>query len=242
MADNTNQENQTETTTSADEVKTKPGDSRVATFVLMGVVVVMAIATVGYIAVNAINVTNAQGSTQTTEAPSEDNPVVARVEGREFRAEDIQDFMATLPAQVQQIPLQFIYPSLINQFANLQLATDEAYRQGLDTDEEVVAIMQRRQDEIVRDVLLERVVEERVTEEAIEDAYNEFLLSNASEPEVKARHILVDTVEEAEAVIVALDGGADFAELAEEKSTGPSSVNGGDLGFFTRDRMVPPFA
>ena len=56
-----------------------------------------------------------------------------------------------------------------------------------------------------------------------------------------ARHILVETEDEAKALIVALDGGADFAELAKEKSTGPSGPNGGELGWFGLGMMVAPF-
>ena len=231
------------TSDSATQTYAAAGGSRLPTFILMAVVVVMAVSTIGYIAVNAVNMSNAQDSTQTGAASSvEENPVVARIDDREFRLEDIQGFLASLPPQVQQIPMQFIYPSLINQFANLQLATEEAYRQGLDSDPEVLEIMKARQDEVVREVLLERYVDQVVTEQAVDDAYNEFLLSNPVEAEVKARHILVETAEEATAIIAELDGGADFATLAEERSTGPSSAQGGDLGYFTRERMVKPFA
>jgi len=59
--------------------------------------------------------------------------------------------------------------------------------------------------------------------------------------EVRASHILVNTTEEAEAIIARLDSGDDFSELAKEKSVGPTGPNGGDLGFFTRGRMVPEF-
>jgi peptidyl-prolyl cis-trans isomerase C len=60
--------------------------------------------------------------------------------------------------------------------------------------------------------------------------------------EFKARHILVETQGEATALIAELDGGADFAELAQENSTGPSGPSGGDLGWFPPDRMVPEFS
>ena len=241
--DKTTDNNAENTVDSAPQTDVAAGGSRLPTFILMAVVVLMAVSTIGYIAVNAVNMSNAQDSTQSGATNTgEENPVVARIDDREYRLEDIQGFLASLPPQVQQIPMQFIYPSLINQFANLQLATEEAYRQGLDSDPEVLEIMKARQDEVVRDVLLERYVDEVVTEEAIDDAYNEFLLSNPVEAEVKARHILVETAEEATAIIAELDNGADFAALAEERSTGPSSAQGGDLGYFTRERMVKPFA
>ena len=60
--------------------------------------------------------------------------------------------------------------------------------------------------------------------------------------EYKARHILLANEADAQAVVTALDEGADFAELAKEKSTGPSGPQGGDLGWFSPDNMVPPFA
>jgi len=60
--------------------------------------------------------------------------------------------------------------------------------------------------------------------------------------QLKARHILVETEEAAKEVIVALDGGADFAELAKERSTGPSGPNGGELPPFTAGEMVPEFS
>ena len=239
MADQT-QENKTTETNATTETAAPAKSSRLPTFLLMGAVAIMAASTVGYIAINAPNAQEA--GDEAAAQPLEENPVVAKIDGTEYRAEKLQAFVDTLPPQVRQVPLQFIYPSLIQQFANLQLATEEAYRQGLDSDAEVQKAMQLQQDRIVREVLLDRLVAEAVTDEAIDSAYNEFLLSNNAETEVKARHILVETEDEAEAIITELDGGADFAALASEHSTGPSSSQGGDLGYFTRDRMVKPFA
>ena len=63
-----------------------------------------------------------------------------------------------------------------------------------------------------------------------------------NEEEVHARHILVATEDEAKAVLAQLKGGADFATLAKEKSKDPGGAEGGDLGYFTKDQMVPEFA
>ncbi len=59
--------------------------------------------------------------------------------------------------------------------------------------------------------------------------------------EMKARHILVKTEEAALEIIERLGRGSDFAELAQEKSTGPSGAQGGDLGYFPKGQMVPEF-
>ena len=80
-----------------------------------------------------------------------------------------------------------------------------------------------------------------LTEEAVQERYNKEVAATPPEMEVKARHILVDSEEQARNVITELDGGKDFIELAKEKSTGPSGPQGGDLGYFTRGRMVPEF-
>jgi len=79
------------------------------------------------------------------------------------------------------------------------------------------------------------------SEEEILNEYNEQIKVNPS-VEYKARHILVETQGEAIVLIAELDGGADFAELAKEKSTGPSGPNGGDLGWFGPNQMVAPFS
>lgn len=80
----------------------------------------------------------------------------------------------------------------------------------------------------------------QATEEEMRAVYTD-QMENAP-PEFKARHILVETQGEAVAIIAELEGGADFAELAEAKSTGPSASTGGDLGWFPPDRMVPEFS
>ena len=79
------------------------------------------------------------------------------------------------------------------------------------------------------------------TEEEVRALYDE-QVQQAPPMEYKARHILVDTQGEAQDIIGQLDGGADFAELAAEKSTGPSGPSGGDLGWFPPERMVPEFS
>lgn len=90
------------------------------------------------------------------------------------------------------------------------------------------------------DFFKSKVVDD-LTEEAVRQRYEKEVAATPPEQEIKARHILVDSEEQAKAVVEALNGGADFVELAKEKSTGPSGPQGGDLGYFTRGRMVPEF-
>ncbi len=76
----------------------------------------------------------------------------------------------------------------------------------------------------------------------MQSRYQDHLKANPPATEQHARHILVASEEDARAVITELDGGADFVELAKERSTGPSGPRGGDLGYFTSDQMVPEFS
>lgn len=80
-----------------------------------------------------------------------------------------------------------------------------------------------------------------VSEEEMRAEYDE-QIKLAPPLQYKARHILVPTREEADALVSQLDGGADFEELARKKSTGPSAPSGGDLGWFSPDQMVAPFS
>ena len=82
---------------------------------------------------------------------------------------------------------------------------------------------------------------EAVTDDEVKARYEKEIAALPPQEEVHARHILVKTEDEAKAVIAALDGGKDFAELAKEKSSDPSKSEGGDLGYFKKGQMVPEF-
>ena len=81
-----------------------------------------------------------------------------------------------------------------------------------------------------------------VTDAEMRKVYDEAIGQMKTEPEVRARHILVETEDEAKALVAELKKGADFAELAKTKSKDPGSADGGDLGYFTKDQMVPEFS
>ena len=171
-----------------------------------------------------------------------DNPVVATVDGTEFRLSDLEDSYADLPEQFRQMPLEMIYDPLVDRLVDGHLLLEAAEAQDIAADEEVQAAIEQARADVLRQTLIERAVAEATTDEAVLAAYEE----RKAQPDfavekVTARHILVETPEEAEAVIEELDGGADFAELAIERSTDPAASTGGELGTFARGSMVPPF-
>jgi peptidyl-prolyl cis-trans isomerase C len=81
-----------------------------------------------------------------------------------------------------------------------------------------------------------------VSENGMQQTYQDAVKSMAGQEEVRARHILVESEDEAKTILTELKGGADFATLAKEKSKDPGAAQGGDLGYFSKEQMVPEFA
>ncbi len=174
-------------------------------------------------------------------ASAQEDPVVATVDGVEILRSRALEEKGRMPAQLQQAPDELILPMLVSLVVDTKLLAAEANRQNLQDDEEIRAQLARVEEILLAQVLLSRAVEEQITDEALDKKYQELVEKSASEQETKARHILVKEEDEAKAIIADLDAGADFAELAKTKSTGPSAPNGGDLGYFGPGAMVPAF-
>ena len=171
---------------------------------------------------------------------TDENPVVAVVNGEEIRFQEVKDSAQDLPQQYQQ---QFdrIFPALLDRVVDMRLLAENASEAGLAEDPEVKKRVAEAKKQIMSQVYLEREREKRITEERLQKAYQAYREKNPAKDQVRARHILVEKEQKAKNLIDKLDNGADFAELAKEHSTGPSGQKGGDLGFFGKDKMVKPF-
>ena len=172
---------------------------------------------------------------------AESDPVVARVNGEEIRQSEVMSMAQSLPPQYQA-QLAQIYPLLVQRLIDFKLAGKAGRAAGLAEDDEVKARIMQAEEQVIREVYLTREIESRITPEVLQARYQVFLGQNPPKIEHKARHILVETEDKAKELITQLDGGADFAELAKEHSTGPSGPKGGDLGYFAADQMVPEFS
>ncbi len=130
---------------------------------------------------------------------------------------------------------------VLNEALDLIAIAVDARSRGLDKEPEVAARIELQSLNVLAQASITRfVAENEIGDEQLRAAYDEQYVAEPKQ-EYKARHILLKTEEEAQGVIKELEGGADFAELAKAKSTGPSASNGGDLGWFSRDAMVKPF-
>jgi peptidyl-prolyl cis-trans isomerase C len=164
------------------------------------------------------------------------------VDGEEIRRSDVIEAQKLLAEQYRQAPFDRIFEPLLERMINSRLTARAGRKENLHKGELVRRQVARFEDQIVERVFLDIRIKAALTDDALRRRYADAVTDFKPEAEVSARHILVKTEEEARAVIEELDGGADFAALARTKSTGPSKTKGGDLGYFTRERMVPEFA
>jgi peptidyl-prolyl cis-trans isomerase C len=171
----------------------------------------------------------------------QDNPLLARVNGKEIRWADIEKSARGLPEEYSS-QLESIFPALLQRLIDVQLLVWAAREQGLAEDGEIRRQVADYEDRLLSDTLIRRQVAGRVSEDMLRAHYDAHIASLAARSEVRARHILLDSEARAREVIVALDRGGDFAELARERSLGPTAEQGGDLDYFTRDNMIPSFA
>src|ERR1700689_4642341 len=99
--------------------------------------------------------------------------------------------------------------------------------------------MKGAEAQIVAHAYVHHAIQLKITEAKSKERYDELSSKFKPQDEVRARHILVKTEDEANDIIKQLKGGAAFAKLAEEKSTDTGSAKqGGDLGYFPHDAMV----
>jgi peptidyl-prolyl cis-trans isomerase C len=171
------------------------------------------------------------------------DPVVATVDGAPIYRSDVIAVQRTLPAQFQQLPVEVLFPAVVERLIDTKLVVNAGRKEGLATDDEVKRRLAGLEDRVIQEVYLSRQVEKAVSDQALRARYDQYVKENPPKEEISARHILVQTEAQAKDVIADLKKGGNFAEIAKTKSIDPSGKqNGGDLGFFSREEMVPEFS
>ena len=164
--------------------------------------------------------------------------VVATVGGTDITLGHMIVARNTLPEQYRQLPDDVLFPGILD-----QLIQQVALAQSLEDPTKATELqIDNQRTGLLAGEALGRVSQGAVTEEALQAAYEARFADAEPTREYNAAHILVETEEEAQDLVDELEGGADFAELARERSTGPSGPNGGALGWFAAGQMVPEFA
>ena len=175
-------------------------------------------------------------------ARAQDDPVVARVNGTDVRQSDLAMAEEDLGGNIPQMAPEAKRDYLITFVGDMILVAKAAEAKKMGDADDFKRKLAYTRTKLLMEQLLQTEAKSAVTDAALHKVYDEAIGQMKKEPEVRARHILVETEDEAKAVVAELKKGADFAELAKAKSKDPGSADGGDLGYFTKDQMVPEFS
>jgi peptidyl-prolyl cis-trans isomerase C len=174
---------------------------------------------------------------------AQDNKVVARIDGLEITELEIALAGEDLGERIAQVPAAQRREYLIGYLADLKIGARAAERAKLAESPEFALRLAYFRQKVLMDEFIARESKTAATPEAARKLYDDTMKTLKPEDEVRARHILVEKEDEAKAALDRVRKGEDFAKLAGELSRDPGSgKEGGDLGYFTQDRMVPQFA
>jgi peptidyl-prolyl cis-trans isomerase C len=170
------------------------------------------------------------------------DPVVARANGVDIHQSDIafaeEEIGGNMPNMAPEQKREY----LINYLIDVIVLSQAAEQKKVAERPEVKHRLAFDRNRLLMESLLQDTGRAALSDTAEHQVYDEAIKQVKNEEEVHARHILVPTEDEAKAILAQLKGGADFAALAKEKSKDPGAAEGGDLGYFTKDQMVPEFA
>ncbi len=180
--------------------------------------------------------------------PAPDGPtyapgdIVATVDAKEIRLDEVVVVFAGLPENVQALPDATLWEGIVTQLIDETVITNAALEAGLENRRDVVLAINAQRRAILANAYLDGLIQSKLTEESIEAEYRKRFVDIEPVKQVRASHILLKEQETAQGVLTEIKGGKDFAEAAKEHSTGPTGPNGGDLGYFEQEQMVPEFA
>jgi peptidyl-prolyl cis-trans isomerase C len=200
------------------------------------------ISAIALASVLAVSLLAAPAGAQTKTAAAPADPVLATVNGMPIHMSDVQASATNLPQQLQQLPPDQLFPLLVNQQIDRKALLIAAKKEHLQHDPVVAAAMERAGDEQLENAYIQQQVTPAVTDAAIQAVYQKQYVGNPAQQQVDARQILVKTQAQAQAIIDQLNKGADFATLAVKDSIDPGAKDGGELGWFSQNGMIPAFS
>ncbi len=175
-------------------------------------------------------------------ARADDNPVLAKVNGVEIRQSDVTLAEEELAPNLAQMDPATKKENVLAFLIDMKIVAKAAEDKKIGEQADFKKKLDFARNRLLMDNLLAAEGKAALTDAAMKKVYDDAAAQIAGEQEVHARHILVQTEDEAKAIKAELDKGADFAKLAKEKSKDPGAADGGDLGFFTKEQMVPEFS
>ena len=166
--------------------------------------------------------------------------VVATVDGNNITLSEIESVRASNP-QLSALPLESVYEPLLDNIIDLNVVAAAATAEKVQNTPEFKKMTKEFEKQLLARYYLEQQAKKNQTKEKLEALYDQFKKDNPPQEEMSDAHILLKTEKEAQDVIQQLQKGADFAELANKVSEN-KGLEGGDLGYFSRELMVPEFS
>ena len=174
-------------------------------------------------------------------AKEPDKVIVAKINDHIITAQDVLNVANNLPKNIKEKSLSEIYPNIVNELINQHLVTELAYKEKLDQNKKIIAILKKNKNQIMAKYWLKNFLDNKTTEKNIKDFYNEYLKNFKSSKEYNASHILVKKEDEALQIIKKIKDKSQFSKFAKTYSIGPTKQNGGNLGWFGSGQMVKEF-
>ena len=173
---------------------------------------------------------------------ADSDPAIARVNGVDIHESDLalaeEEVGGNMPTMSPEQKRDY----LVTYLTDLVVLSQAAEKQNLGDRPDVKQRLMFDHNRLLMEAMLQDAGKAAVSDGELHKVYDEAVKQMPGEEEVRARHILVPTEDEAKAILAQLRNGADFATLAKEKSKDPGASEGGDLGYFTKEQMVPEFA
>jgi peptidyl-prolyl cis-trans isomerase C len=170
------------------------------------------------------------------------DPVLARVNGVDIHQSDLALAEDEVGGNMPQMAPEQKREYLITYLSDVVILAQAADKQKIGDRDDVKHHLAFERNKVLMETLLQDTGKAALTDDAMHKVYDEAVKQMPPEEEVHARHILVPTEQEAKDIEAELKKGTDFATLAKEKSKDPGAADGGDLGYFTKDQMVPEFS
>jgi len=175
-------------------------------------------------------------------ADANGDSVIARVNGIDITQSDLALAEEDLGSEMQATPADAKREQLISYLADVIMVTQAAEKKKVADNPDFKRRLAFLRNKLLMGYELQEEAKAAVSDEAMQQTYQDAVKSMAGQEEVHARHILVESEDEAKTILAELKGGADFAAVAKERSKDPGAAAGGDLGYFSKEQMVPEFA
>jgi peptidyl-prolyl cis-trans isomerase C len=173
-------------------------------------------------------------------AKADDSTLAATVNGDKITKGQVENVMKS--NNVKDEDAAKAYPVIVDEIINEKLIDAAAAKADVQKTPEFQQRLEASKAQLVKQMYLESYLKNKVDDKAVKAEYEKFKKDNKGKEEVHARHILLKTEDEAKQVIKDLNDGAKFEDLAKERSTDPSAKNGGDIGYFAKDELIPAFS